>query len=57
MSLYNNILTCTPTHTYLYIKNKYLFSLFKGDGIEFKKIFRRIRELLADISCKPPSIQ
>lgn len=29
----------------------------QGDGIEFKKIFKRIKEMLSDIICKPPSIQ
>ena len=35
-----------------------LFSILgsQGDGIEFKKSFRRIKELLVDIICKPPTI-
>lgn len=33
------------------------FRRSKGDGIEFKKVFRCIKEQLADIICKPPSIQ
>lgn len=32
------------------------FRRSKGDGIEFKRIFKKIREQLADIICKPPSI-
>ncbi|XP_019853937.1 PREDICTED: serine/threonine-protein kinase Chk1-like [Amphimedon queenslandica] len=33
------------------------FRRSKGDGIEFKKIFKKIKDLLSDIMCKPPSIQ
>ena len=32
------------------------FRRSKGDGIEFKRIFKKIREQLADIISKPPSI-
>lgn len=32
------------------------FRRAKGDGIEFKRIFKKIREQLADIISKPPSI-
>jgi hypothetical protein len=29
----------------------------QGDGIEFKKIFRKIKEQCKDIICKPPPMQ
>eukprot|EP00731_Ephydatia_muelleri_P007103 Em0003g1351a len=32
------------------------FRRSKGDGIEFKKMFRQIRQLCEDMVCKPPSI-
>lgn len=41
------------------LKPEYLlvdFRRSKGDGIEFKRIFKKIREQLADIISKPPSI-
>ena len=33
------------------------YSLLQGDGIEFKKKFRQVKDLCADIICKPPPIQ
>jgi serine/threonine-protein kinase Chk1 len=32
------------------------FRRSKGDGIEFKKIFKQIKDLVSDIICKPPSL-
>ncbi|XP_065898182.1 serine/threonine-protein kinase Chk1-like [Dysidea avara] len=32
------------------------FRRSKGDGIEFKRVFKKIRENLSDIICKPPSV-
>ena len=29
----------------------------QGDGIEFKKIFRQVKDQCTDIICKPPPIQ
>ncbi|XP_064398553.1 serine/threonine-protein kinase Chk1-like [Halichondria panicea] len=33
------------------------FRRSKGDGIEFKKIFKKIKEQCLDLICKPPQIQ
>ena len=31
-------------------------TLVQGDGLEFKKLFKKIKDSVSDLICKPPSL-
>ena len=36
--------------------NFYVCGFLQGDGLEFKRIFRKVREHLSDIICRAPAL-